>query len=99
LFVKVGVKLASAMGMIHGVKMVAMCRMGMMCGQLDIVAAMMVGGLAVMFSGFLMVIGGLVVMLNELGFMRRHGGTFPLHGRCVRRSTLMGVNGKPWTLR
>jgi hypothetical protein len=61
-----GVVLAGFLGMVHGVKMVAVRNMDVVSGLLVIRAAMMLGGLAVMLGRGFVMAGGFFVMFGEL---------------------------------
>jgi hypothetical protein len=63
-----GVKLARLHRMMGGVGVMAVCHMGMMAGLLDIVVAMMLGGLTMVLRSLLVVMGGLLVVIDDFIF-------------------------------
>jgi hypothetical protein len=74
-----GIKLARLGGMMGGVGVMAVCHMGMMACLLDIVVAMVLGSLAMVLRGFLVMMGGLLMVIDN--FIFRHGSR-PLSSSC-----------------
>lgn len=69
-----------------GMRGVTVRRMGVVRCLLVIAAVVVLGGLAVMMSGFLVVLGRLVVVLRSL---MRHGLFSPLHSAHTRLMRLL----------
>ena len=78
------VKLAGLGGVMGGVGVVTVGDMGVVRRLLDIVGAVMFGGLPMMLGGLLMVLGGVLVMLGD-AVLVGHG--FLLGGRAARVDT------------
>jgi hypothetical protein len=69
------VQLAGLGGMMRGMGMMTVRDMGVMRRLFDIVAAMLRGGVAMMFRGLFVMLGGALVMLGDAFF--RHLGSSP----------------------
>src|SRR5262249_7971737 len=82
--------LARLAGMVSGVRRVTVRRMGVVAGLLVSVGFVMLGGLAMMASGALVVLGGRVVMLDDLVFGHgalRQVNSLSLGGGCCMAVT------------
>jgi hypothetical protein len=66
-----GMKLARFRGVMGGMRVMAVCHMGVMASLLDIVVAMMFGGLTMVLGSLLVVMGGLLVVFDHFVFRHR----------------------------
>lgn len=66
-----GMKLARLRRMMGGVGVMAVCHVGMMASLLDIVVAMVFGGLAMVLRSFLVMMGGLLMVIDHFIFRHR----------------------------
>jgi hypothetical protein len=65
--VMLDMELAGFLGMMRRVEVVAVRQMGVVRRLLDVLAAMVLGGIAVMLGSLLMMVSGLLMVVGELG--------------------------------
>jgi hypothetical protein len=75
-----GVELAGLGGMVRGMGVMAVRDMSVVRGLLDIVVAMLRGGVTVMLGGLLVMLSGALVMFGDAFF--RHFGSSPSRAGC-----------------
>lgn len=63
-----GMELARLSSMMGGMRVVALCHVGVVAGLLDIVVLMVLGGMTMVLGGLLMMMSGLVVVFDHLVF-------------------------------
>ncbi len=80
-----GMKFARLRGMMGGMRVVAVCHMSVMAGLLDIVVAMVFGGMTMVRRSLLVVMSGLRMVFDHFVFRHRFASSLELGchpGRC-----------------